>query len=133
MIRGAVNAGNQPVVVLPMRGPAGAPFAVDFVVDTGFAGPLIIPSALAGALGLVPNSGGNSVLADGSVQSFHTCPVEVLWDGAWRAEETAVMGTTPLLGMRLIAGHELRVVATPGGAVEITALPPAPLGPAGGF
>ena len=126
MIRGAVNAGSQPAVVLVVRGPAGAGFAVEFVVDTGFAGPLMLPPALAAALGLVPNDSGRVVLADGSAQQFDICPVQILWDGAWRAGEAAVMGTTPLLGMRLIGGHELRVAAVPGGAVEITALPPAP-------
>jgi hypothetical protein len=33
------------------------------------------------------------------------------------------VGAEVLLGMRLLADHELRIAVKPGGAVEITALP----------
>jgi hypothetical protein len=33
------------------------------------------------------------------------------------------VGDEVLLGMRLLAGHELRIAVVPGGSVEITPLP----------
>jgi hypothetical protein len=33
------------------------------------------------------------------------------------------VGDEALVGMRLLAGHELRIAVVPGGAVEIAALP----------
>ena len=35
----------------------------------------------------------------------------------------SAVGNEALVGMRLLAGHELRIAVVPGGAVEITPLP----------
>ncbi len=131
MIRGVVSAGRQPVVRLTLRGPAGVPFSFDAVVDTGFAGPLSLPSAEATPLGLPFLTRIRVPLADGTVGTVPVFAAEVLWDSAWRQVNVAAMGATPLVGMALLDGHELRAACAPGGAVEITALPPAAAGPGG--
>ena len=128
MIRGVVTAGRQPVVRLTLRGPAGVSFSFDAVVDTGFAWSLSLPGAERGMLGLPFAATIGTTLADGSFAAFKA---EVLWDGAWRQVNAAAMGGTPLVGMGLLDGHELRVACAPGGAVEITPLPPGSA-PAGG-
>jgi clan AA aspartic protease len=106
-----------------VRGPGGAERDVQAVVDSGFTASLTLPDAIVDALGLARQSGGGAVLADGTVRQFDIYAAEVSWDNGWRPVLVSAVGNEVLLGMRLLAGHELRVVVTPGGAVEITPLP----------
>jgi len=96
---------------------------VDAVVDSGFTASLTLPAAAVAALGLVRQSGGGAVLADGSVRQFDIYAAEVEWDGGWRPVLVSAVGDEVLVGMRLLAGYELRVAVVPGGAVEIKPLP----------
>jgi clan AA aspartic protease len=123
MIRGAVNARHEAVVRLRLRGPGGTETDVDAVIDTGYSGALTLPAAAVTTLGLLRQSGGQAALADGSIRQFDIYAVEVAWDGGWRPVLVSAVGNEVLLGMRLLAGHELRIAATPGGAVEIAPLP----------
>jgi predicted aspartyl protease len=72
---------------------------------------------------LSSQTAGNATLADGSVQEFDIYAAEVSWDGAWRSILVWRIGEEALLGMRLMAGHELRMAIVPGGTVEIGRLP----------
>lgn len=123
VILGAVNGRNEAVVCLRLRGPGGSELDVDAVVDSGFTASLTPPVTTVVALGLVRQSGGGAVLADGSVRQFDIYAAEVAWDGGWRPVLVSAVGAEALLGMRLLAGHELRIAVVPGGAVEITPLP----------
>ncbi len=123
MIRGVVNARCEAVVRLRVRGPGGAELDVDAVVDSGFTASLTLPAAAVAALGLVRQSGGGAVLADGSVRQFDIFAAEVEWIGGWRPVLVSAVGDEVLVGLRLLTGHELRIAVVPGGAVEITPLP----------
>jgi clan AA aspartic protease len=123
MIRGQVNARGEAVVRLRVRGPAGAVQDVDAVVDTGFTSSLTLPNAVVATLGLASQSVGGAVLADGSVRQFDVYAAEIEWDGSWKPVLVSAVGDEVLLGMRLLAGHELRIAVVPGGVVEITPLP----------
>ena len=57
------------------------------------------------------------------IHQFDIYAVEVAWDGVWRPVLASAVGHEVLLGMGLLAGHELRMAVEPGGAVEITRLP----------
>ena len=96
---------------------------MEAVIDSGFTGSLTLPTATIATLGLAQQSGGRAVLADGSVQQIDIYAAEVEWDGSWRSVMVAAVGDEALVGMRLLAGHELRIVVVPGGAVEISPLP----------
>jgi clan AA aspartic protease len=126
MIRGQVNARREAVASLRVRGPGGSELDVDAIVDTGFTASLTLPAAVVAALGLVRQAGGGVVLADGSIRQLDYYAAEVAWDGNWRFVLVSVVGQEVLLGMRLLAGHELRIAVVPGGGVEITALPCSP-------
>jgi predicted aspartyl protease len=63
-----VNARNEAVVCLRVRGPGGSELDVDAVVDSGFTASLTLPATTVVALGLVRQSGGGAVLADGLVR-----------------------------------------------------------------
>jgi clan AA aspartic protease len=123
MIQGVVNARLEAVVPLRLRGPSGVELSVDAVVDSGYTGSLTLPPTTVAALRLVCHSTGGAILADGSTQSFDLYAVEVEWDGLWRMVLALSVGGDPLLGMRLLAGHTLRIDVTPGGAVEISSIP----------
>jgi clan AA aspartic protease len=123
MIRGVVNARHEAVVRLRVRGPGGAELDFEALIDTGFTGSLTLPSAAVTALGLVRQSGGSVALGDGSVRHFDVYAAEVEWDGNWRPVLVSAIGDEILVGMRLLAGHELRVAVVPGGPVEISPIP----------
>ena len=65
-----------------VRGPAGVEVDVDTIVDSGFTSSLTLPTATVSALGLVRQSGGTALLADGSVRQFDIFAAEVAWAGA---------------------------------------------------
>lgn len=123
MIRGVVNARREAIVPLRVRGPGGVESDVDAVIDTGFTAALTLAAAVVAALGLVRQSGGGVVMADGSIRQIDIYAAEVAWGGGWRPLLVSVVGDEVLLGMGLLADHEVRIAVVPGGPVEITPLP----------
>jgi clan AA aspartic protease len=123
VIRGVVNARREAVVRLRVRGPGNSGLEVDAIVDSGFTASLTLPVATVAALGLARQSGSGAVMADGTVRHFDIYAAEVSWEGGWRPVLVSVIGAEALIGMRLLAGSELRIAVIPGGAVEITPLP----------
>jgi clan AA aspartic protease len=123
MIRGTVNYNNEAIVPLRFRGPTGTELDVDTVVDTGYTGILTLPPAIISALNLVHQIDSNVRFADGTVRQRGMFAVEVEWDGVWRNVLATEVDCDPLLGMSLLAGHELFIELVPGGVVDITKLP----------
>ncbi len=119
MIEGFVNDNLEAVVTLPVLGPAGQTREVDAVIDTGFNGYLTLPPMLAADLGLPVVGDGEAVLADGSEAAFDVYGATVLWDGQPRYIETGAVGSTPLVGMRLLDSHSLYVEVEDRGRVII--------------
>ena len=122
MIQGVVNARNEAIVRLRVRGPNGVESDIDAIVDSGFSASLAIPATIASDLGLVRQSGSAAVLGDGSVCQFDICDAEIEWGGNWLTVLVFVLGNEPLLGMRLLTGHKLGIEVVPGGLVEIVPL-----------
>jgi clan AA aspartic protease len=118
-----VSPGREAIIGVRVRGPSGVTLDLDAVVDTGFTGSVTLPNATVAALGLVRRTGGAAVLADGSPTQFDVYAAEIEWHSTWRPVLVSAVGNEVLLGMRLLAGHELRIVVIPGGVVEVTALP----------
>lgn len=123
MIRGIVNPRHEAVVPLQVRGPQGLLLGLEAVIDTGFHGTLTLSPGDVASLGLVRQSVGTVRLADGSRQAFDVFSAELNWYGAWRPILVSAIGNEALLGMQLLATHELRIVVIPGGMVEISPLP----------
>lgn len=95
---------------------------VEAVVDTGFTGYLSLPPATVEALGLRLVGSAESVLADGSVAREDVCAARVLWHGRERPVRALVSGMSPLAGIALLAGSELRIRAEGGGEVLVEEL-----------
>ena len=102
---------------------AGGTRQIEVVIDTGFNGSLTLPFVLIAALGLPWLCRQQGLLADGSVQVFDVYTATVIWDGRPRTVEVECIEATPLVGMALLQGHELRIQVVSGGAVIIVGFP----------
>ena len=122
MIQGVVNAAYEAVVTLSLQSPAGQTREIEAVVDTGFNGFLTLPSALVGELGLPFVGIGQAFLANGDEVRFNVHDVTVLWNGQPRGTEADATGSTPLVGMLLLDGHDLNIQVADGGRVVIQAM-----------
>lgn len=123
MISGEVNAYCEAVVRLPVRSPRGREQAVEAVIDTGFNGYLTLPPDVITSLGLPFRRNGRAVLGDGSAVTFDIHEAVILWDGLLRRISVDAADTEPLLGMRLLYGHDLNVRVIEGGSAVIKPFP----------
>ena len=119
MIQGVVNAAYEPVITLALQGPSGQSRDIEAVVDTGFNGFLTLPTSLVSELGLPFISIGRATLADGNEIAYEVYGAAVLWDGQPIHVEADAAGTTPLVGMLLLDGHDLSIRVRNGGTVVI--------------
>jgi clan AA aspartic protease len=123
MRTGRVNAHREAVLRLTIRGPAGQRQNVEAVIDTGFDGWLSLPPALITSLGLPWRRRGRAQLADGSDSIFDIYEGIVVWDRRQRRIPVDEADTTPLIGMALMEGYELKVQVCTRGKVTVKRLP----------
>ena len=121
MIQGEVNAAYEAVVTLPLQDPEGRTRDIEAVVDTGYSGFLTLPPGLVDELGLPFAYMGQECLANDDEVDFDVHYVTVLWDGQPRDIEADATGSTPLVGMLLLDGHNLNIEVESGGRVVIQA------------
>lgn len=95
---------------------------LEFVVDTGFVGFLTLPPAAVSALGLPYLFDTPASLADNSEVQLAVHGATIIWAGVETVVRVLATGKRPLLGMALLAGHELVVQCTEGGTVTVDAL-----------
>ncbi len=119
MIQGAVNDAYEPIVRFAVQGPLGQSREIEAVVDTGYNGYLMLTPELVSDLGLPFVTASRAFLADGRETIFDVYGVTVLWDGQNRYVDAYVSDATPLVGMRLLHGHNLNIEVMNGGAVAI--------------
>jgi clan AA aspartic protease len=118
---GRVTA-RQAVLAVVLRARGRPDLALDFVVDTGFAGALTLPPAAVSALRLPLLGEITANLADDSTIAVNAHRATILWYGRERAVEVLATGARPLLGTLLLDGHALAVAFTEGGAVTVEPL-----------
>jgi clan AA aspartic protease len=122
MMTGVVRA-REAHIRLKVRGPRGREHETEAVIDTGYTGWLTLPPALVIALGLRWQCFGRGILADGTENLFDVYEATVVWDQRARRVPVDEVDTTPLVGMALLSGYELKVQVRTGGTVTIQALP----------
>jgi clan AA aspartic protease len=125
MITGMVKDGKARIR-LKITGPWGQMQEVEAVIDTGYTELLSLPPALVAALGLRWQGIDSATLADGSECFFDLYTAKITWDGIARHILVAELDTTPLVGMALLDGYELKVQVRPRGKVTIKQLPKGP-------
>jgi clan AA aspartic protease len=123
MITGAVQS-DEARIRLTVRGRRGREQAVEAVIDSGYTGALTLPSALIALLGLRWRSVERATLADGSTCVFQVYVGKVVWDGKVRSILVDQADVDPLVGMRLLRGHEVKMQVRARGKVVIKRLPP---------
>jgi clan AA aspartic protease len=122
MMTGMVRA-REARIRLKIRGPGGQEQEVEAVIDTGYTAWLTLPPALVAALGLSWHSVGSGILADGSNCLFDVYEAKVVWDRRARRVLVDEADATPLVGMALLGGYELKVQVRARGKVSIKRLP----------
>ncbi len=121
MIIGAVRS-DEARIRLKVRDQQGPEQEVETVIDSGFTGELTLPQTLIVALGLRWRSVERATLADGSTCVFQVYVGELIWDGKVRRILVDEAAAVPLVGMRLLKGHELKIQVRHRGRVTIKRL-----------
>lgn len=112
---------DHPRVILTLPGLQNH-FEVEFIVDTGFAGDLSLPTDLANRLAGVSTGPTERRLATG--QHFLCSSLNILldWNDDLRPTEVLVLEGEPLLGTVLIREYLLQSEMTEGGEVSVEPL-----------
>jgi clan AA aspartic protease len=122
MIVGIVRR-REPLIRLTIRGFRGRQQEIEAVVDSGYTGWLTLPPAVIAALSLRWRTFGRGILADGSVSLCDVYQANVVWDGRIRSVFVDEFDATPLVGMALLRGCELKMQVRARGRVTIKRLP----------
>jgi clan AA aspartic protease len=119
------HGGHLPTAFVPLTlyGEAGSALTLDFLLDTGFNGTLLLPQAQIEVLGLVPQSRRLMRLADDSEVQVVFYRVRVEWEGEERSVGVIASGSEPLLGMTLVTGYNISIDVVDGGRVSLIRLP----------
>lgn len=123
MISGIVNTQLEAVIQLDILGEKQQRQSIQAIIDTGYTGFLTLPYSIISTLNLTWYMQQEGLLGDGSLRMFNVYEASVIWAGQVRMIEVNESETDPLVGMGLLEGYELKIQATDGGLVTITALP----------
>ena len=123
MITGMVRS-DEARIRLKVKGWRGREEEVGAIIDSGYTGALTLPPDLIVSLGLRFRSVDRAILADGSTCVFRVYVGLLTWDGKVRRILVDEADTDPLVGMRLLIGHELKMQIRARGKVRIKRLPP---------
>jgi clan AA aspartic protease len=122
MISGVVQS-DEARIRVTVRGRRGREQEVEAIIDTGYTASLTLPPAIVTALDLRWRSATRFTLADGSERIFDVYEAKVVWDGKPRTILVDEVDAEPLVGMRLVKGHELKMQGRYRGRVTIKRLP----------
>lgn len=119
-MRGYVSGeAREALLTLTVLGRSGARTQIEATVDTGFTGALGLPKELVGSLSLPLVGRGVAVLADGRGVETNYHRGRIIWHGREREVRVLVTEGGPLVGMSLLRGSTLTIVASPGGDVTV--------------
>ena len=102
----------------------GRPQPIEVIVDTGFGGDLLLPTATISALRLRFLGEANAILADGQETSLPRWSGSVLWHGRRRNAQILEAMGEPLLGTNLLQGSRVILDMLENGDVTIDELEP---------
>jgi clan AA aspartic protease len=123
MIAGIVTPSLEAVVRTYIEDVRGQSQAIDVVIDTGFSGFMSLPISTVNGLGLPVVSQENTQLADGTIKRVDIHAAVVIWDGKARRIEVQTLGIHQLIGMAMLASHDLAIRVQDGGSVSISFVP----------
>lgn len=118
MIQGRIDENYEARVTLEILAGQGLQHSVEFLVDTGFNGFLALPMSLVKSLDLRLGGVQRGQTADGRLGFFDTVLAEFLWHGQPLQVHAQVLDE-PLIGTRLLRGHEVHATWVPGGGFSL--------------
>ena len=119
MITGQVTVDREAVIQLDVFGSEQKREIVDFVIDTGFNGYLILPGELIERLNLQSAGKRRATLGDGNTVLLDVCIATVLWFNERREVLALRADGGPLIDMSLLHGNRLNMEVLNGGEVTI--------------
>jgi clan AA aspartic protease len=122
MIVGRVERAREALIDLSLHEPGGGTLFIMAAIDTGFDGYLTLPPDLIQALAAPLIGIGRAILADGRPTLLPVHEVTLDWDGRPLTIEANAAVTTPLVGMLLMRGYELRIQVSDPGRVQLERL-----------
>ena len=123
MITGLVTSSLEATLRFHILDGNGQSQPIDAIIDTGFAGFMSVPIATVAALGLPWIIRDNTELIDGRIILIDIYSAIVIWNGKQRMINVQALGGYNLIGMRMLASHDLAICVTDGGSVSIDAIP----------
>jgi clan AA aspartic protease len=123
LIKGVVTPDREAVIDISVTGPTGIQATVTICVDTGFTDHLTLPIDLVRNLNLSYQQTYSGTLADGSLVPLDVYIADVDWGGQKRTVPVYATNGTPLLGMSMLYGSELKISVVDGGDLQIRLLP----------
>jgi clan AA aspartic protease len=96
--------------------------AIQFIVDTGFTGQVLLPERYIRRLGLIMDSWFEGRPATGEVTNILAGEAIIIWQGQRRDVHVLQLDSEPLLGMELLWNNRIAIDAVADGAVTVTPL-----------
>ena len=125
MIRGVVTGSLEAWVDLAVISDDHPSVGFSAVIDTGFSDHLTLPKSVLEKFHAKPLTHVVVTLTDGSEVVSQVFELVVLWDGKPITIEVHSAEVEPLVGMALLAGHDLHIRVVPDGEVTISPVPSA--------
>jgi len=122
MMQGRVDQNCEATIRLVVGNLNSQRQVIDAVIDTGFTGFLTLPLTIITSLDLRLYGREEGTLGDGSICIFDVYGGLIIWDGEFRRIDVNASETSPLLGMSLLYGYQMRLDAIEGGMVMIQSL-----------
>lgn len=122
MSSGRVAATRKPLVPVTILDSRRNPHTIQFILDTGFNGQLLLPNRYMNRLGLSIAEWIDARPATGDFTRIPYAEATVVWQGAQRQAQILPLDSEPLLGMEFLWNHRITIDAVTDGAVSITPL-----------
>jgi clan AA aspartic protease len=122
MINGSVNSDLEEIVRLTIRGTGGQRKRISAVIDPGFNGAITLPLEAILELGLPWVDTTTVSLGDGRTTECDLYAGTIIWNRRSVVVFVEEANTTPLVGMELLQGYELKMNVERDGQVTIKSL-----------
>ena len=122
MTYGKVADIRKPFVPITVLDSHSNPHTIQFILDTGFTGQLLLPNRYIERLGLSITEWIDARPATGEFVKVPYAEATVVWQGVPRQAEILQLDSEPLLGMEFLWNHRITIDAVVDGAVSITPL-----------
>ena len=122
MTRGYVTTTRKPMLTLTILDRNDNGHAIQFIVDTGFTGQVLLPERYIRRLGLIMDSWFEDRPATGEVTNILAGEAIIIWQGQRRDVHVLQLDSEPLLGMELLWNNRIAIDAVADGAVTVTPL-----------